>query len=103
MAIKTLKTTKFSWINISRVKEEDLNFLEKNYNFHHLNLTDCLGFQRPKIDTYRNYLFLIFRFPYYSEQSKQIKSKQLNIFIGKDFLISVIEGENKLIKNFYYH
>ena len=38
--------------------------LAEKYGFHPLDLDDCLSrIQRPKIDEYENYLFIVFHFP----------------------------------------
>ena len=52
-----------TWVNIERPTKRETDYLAGNYPFHPLDLDDCLSRkQRPKIDIYEDYLFLIFHF-----------------------------------------
>ena len=54
-----------TWINIEQPTEQEIEYLAQNYPFHSLDLDDCLSrIQRPKIDEYPDYLFLVFTSPY---------------------------------------
>ena len=53
-----------TWVNIEHPTEKETEYLAQNYPFHPLDLDDCLSrIQRPKIDEYKDYLFLVFHFP----------------------------------------
>ncbi|MBN2096765.1 magnesium transporter CorA family protein [Candidatus Peregrinibacteria bacterium] len=81
------------WVNISKPREEDILELKKKYRFHKLDLEDCLSeSQRPKIDEYENYLFIILHFPYYSRRTRHIATEQVNVFIGQNYLITLHDG-----------
>ena len=44
MAIKTIKTSDFSWHNLTDFSAEELGFLKKNFKFHWViskNFSDC--------------------------------------------------------------
>ncbi|HSW57774.1 MAG TPA: magnesium transporter CorA family protein [Dehalococcoidales bacterium] len=85
-----------TWINVEKPGEPEKAFLSQNYSFHPLDLDDCLSHvQRPKIDEYANYLFLVYHFPVYNKTMRVTESSQLSVFIGKDFLITVHEGRLK--------
>lgn len=103
MAIKTLTTEHLTWINIDQVNNEALNFLRSKYNFHHLDLEDVQGeSQTPKIDTYKNYLFMVVQFPHWNASLKQVQSHELNVFIGDGYLITIQHNKSKEMKNFFY-
>lgn len=90
MAIKKVKISNLDWIYINPISKDDIGYLEHNYHFHPLDLKDCLeGVQRPKMDVYKRYVFLIFHFPYYNDESKRVETKPLNIFIGKNFIVTL--------------
>ena len=60
MSVKTLKGKNLTWVNIDKADDEALEYLKKNHNFHHLDYEDLQSeSQTPKIDVYKNYLFLI--------------------------------------------
>ncbi len=81
------------WVNIVKPGEEDILTLKKKYRFHTLDLEDCLSeSQRPKIDEYEKYLFIILQFPYYNKRTRHIATEQVNIFIGQNYLITIHDG-----------
>ncbi|PIR74350.1 MAG: hypothetical protein COU35_02775 [Candidatus Magasanikbacteria bacterium CG10_big_fil_rev_8_21_14_0_10_47_10] len=103
MAIKTLKADTLKWVHIDQVDDAALDFLKKKYNFHHLDLDDIQGeAQTPKLDTYKNYLFLILHFPYWDQQNTQVTAEELSIFVGEGFLITIQRGQSKQMKEFFY-
>jgi magnesium transporter len=103
MSVKQIKQAGLTWTNISNVNEESLKFLEENFNFHHLDIKDIKSeSQNPKLDTYKDYLFLIVHFPQWNIKSKKITSHEIDIFVGPDFLITIQQGKNKEVKNFFY-
>ena len=103
MAIKTLSTDTLTWVNIDQVDDAALAYLKKEHNFHHLDLEDVQGeSQTPKVDTYKNYLFLVVQFPHWDAAKKQIRAHELNIFIGEGFLITIQHTKSKEMKNFFY-
>ena len=70
--------------------------MSQNYAFHPLDLDDCLSHvQRPKIDEYADYLFLVFHFPVYNKQMRVTESSQVSVFVGNNFLITIHEGRLK--------
>ena len=103
MAIKKLTTDKLTWINIDQVNEEALTYLKEQHNFHHLDLEDIQGeSQTTKLDTYKNYLFLVVQFPHWNDETKSIKTHEIDVFIGEGFLITVQHTKSRDIKNFFY-
>ena len=90
------------WVNIERPTEKETEYLGEHYSFHHLDLDDVLSrIQRPKIDEYQDYLFLVFHFPIYRKRERVLTSSQVSVFIGQNYLITVHQGElNPLVKLF---
>ena len=90
------------WINIDSVDLDIIKKLEKNYNFHHLDLEDCLEEnQRSKIDKYPDYNFIILHLPKFKGRNqKYIASTELNIFISENVLITIHDNNQVLNKIF---
>ncbi len=64
--IKTIKGDSFEWLNIDAPNQEVLNELLLRYQFHPLDIEDCLSkTQLTKIDEYNEYLFIILHLPRY--------------------------------------
>ena len=96
-----LKSTDLKWINISDIKEEDTQYLAKNFEFHHLDLEDCLTEnQRSKIDEYPEYLFVILHLPTQNKRHKRLTQLELNVFVGHGYLITIHENHPTINKIF---
>ncbi len=92
------------WIDIHNPTSEDTSYLAENYPFHKLELDDCLSrIQRPKIDYDEedNYLFLVFHFPVFNKEARVTTVSQVSIFLGKDYLITLHEGNLKPLTKFF--
>jgi len=86
----TLKMGRLKWHHILNPDEEDFSFLREKYHFHPLDIEDCRSMnQRPKIDIYDDYYFLILHFPNFDRQNIFIKTKEIKVFWGEDYLISI--------------
>ena len=100
--VESLTWGGLTWVNIEGPTERETEYLAQNYPFHPLDLDDCLSrIQRPKIDEYKDYLFLVFHFPVFNIETQVTKPSQLSVFIGEKYLITLHKGELKpLVKLF---
>lgn len=88
--IEQLNLGKLRWYHISIASDENIEFLKDKFNFHPLDIEDCQSkVQRPKIDTYDDYRFMILHFPYFDKAFKFVKTKEVKIFWGKDYIITL--------------
>ena len=100
--IETITWGKITWINIEKPTSSDMEYLAKNYLFNLFDLEDCLSrIERPKIDEYENYLFLVLHFPVFKQESRVTTSSQVSIFIGEDFLVTVHTGDLKTLAKLF--
>lgn len=82
-----------TWVNIEKPTPKETEYLAQNYPFHPLDLDDCLSrIQRPKIDEYEDYLFIVLHFPIFSPESRVTVPSQVSIFIGKEYLVTLHAG-----------
>jgi magnesium transporter len=82
------------WINIERPQAADGEWLLREFAFHPLDLEDVFSRnQRPKLDTYDEYLFLVMQFPAYEKARKRLVSVELDVFIGPDYLVTLPNHE----------
>jgi len=94
-------SSKFTWLNITKADEQVIAHLRRNYKFHPLDLEDCLSeIQRPKIDDYEKYLFMVFHIPVRSSRTKQVKTSEIKVFIGQNFLITLHDNDPTIKKIF---
>ena len=100
--LESLTWGDLTWVNIEQPTEQETEYLAQNYPFHPLDLDDCLSrIQRPKIDEYKDYLFLVFHFPVFNVEARVTTPSQVSVFIGENYLITLHKGELKpLVKLF---
>ena len=88
--IETIQYQSLKWLQITNPSEEDYRYLLDEYQFHPLDIEDCRGSnQRPKIDEYDDYYFLILHFPYFDKGNKFIRIREVKIFWGRDYIITI--------------
>jgi magnesium transporter len=78
------------WIDLVRPNKETMDNLARKFKFHQLDIEDCLTEnQRPKIDEYDAYLFIILHFPILSPKTGRITTEEVDIFLGHNFIITI--------------
>ena len=88
--IQTLQMGALKWRHVLNPSEDDFDFLKDRFHFHPLDIEDCKSVnQRPKLDIYDDYYFLILHFPNFDRQNKFIKIKEVKMFWGKDYIITL--------------
>ncbi|MFH1835748.1 MAG: magnesium/cobalt transporter CorA [Methanobacteriota archaeon] len=81
------KKDSYAWIDVEKPSKEELDELGEKYNLHHLALEDCLSeLQRPKIEDYGEYSFIVAKHLSYNHK---IRKSQIAFFVGKNFLITI--------------
>ena len=94
--IDTIQGEKFAWINLQNPDRSDVEKLAEKYHFNALNIEDCMTkFELPKLDSYDDHFFVILHFPPLAQKVGISKNSQLSIFLGKDFLVTVHQGDLK--------
>lgn len=96
--IETIKYSNISWTHINNPKDDDFDFLINEYKFHPLDIDDCKNIKniRPKIDIYDNYYFINLHFPVYDKFNNFIEIRELKIFWGKKYIITLVKGDLKV-------
>ncbi|MCD6358907.1 MAG: magnesium transporter CorA family protein [Dehalococcoidia bacterium] len=100
--IEVVKHKGLTWVNVENPALADIEYLSQNYPFHVLDLEDCFShIQRPKIDEYDDYIFLVLHFPRFHKRTRVMTPCQVSLFTGKDYLVSVHSGELKPLANLF--
>ncbi|MFM7248112.1 MAG: magnesium transporter CorA family protein [Actinomycetota bacterium] len=90
------------WIQIESPGPAEIAWLEEEFSFHELDLEDVRSRrQRPKVDDYQDYLFLVLHFPWYDKASGRLFPAEVNAFIGRDFLITIPNVPLKPVRNVF--
>jgi magnesium transporter len=70
----------------------DFAWLAERFPFHPLDLEDVASInQRPKLDVYDDYLFLVLQFPRFDKESGRLHAAELDLFIGPDYVVTLPE------------
>ncbi len=94
MSQRTLTHNSFTWTDLRNSTTDDIDRLRDRFPFFHpLDFEDCLShLERPKIDEYDNYLFIVMHFPVFNKASRRLGSGEIDVFIGRGFLVTVSDG-----------
>ena len=94
--IETIEGKGFSWIDLQNPDRDYVEELARKYHFNALNIEDCMTkFELPKLDSYDDHFFVILHFPPISPKVGVAKNSQLSIFLGRDFIVTVHQGDLK--------
>ena len=78
------------WIKIDRPGALEQAWLEENFDFHALDYEDVISRnQRPKIDVYDDYLFIVLQFPIFDRSARRLGAGELDLFVGPGFLVTI--------------
>lgn len=84
----------FTWIDLENPDRQRVGELAREYGLNSLNVEDCLTkFELPKIDAYGDHMFLLLHFPPLASKELMPRHSQLSMFVGRNFLITVHQGE----------
>jgi magnesium transporter len=82
-----------TWVNIDGL--HDIKLMEKigkHFGLHPLVLEDILNTdQRPKIEDFDDYIFVVLKMLYFDEDENEIRTEQVSIILGSNFVLSFQE------------
>jgi magnesium transporter len=88
----------FVWLDMQAPQDADIALLRDEFKFHPLAIEDATRHhERPKVESYENYYFLVFYAISYDQKKNRLFSEPMNLFIGANYLVSVHQGEIKAI------
>ena len=92
--IAELSSSGLTWVHVERPTQLEAGELAERFGFHDLDVEDVLSKrQRPKIDEYPGYLFVVLHFPIYDKTVQRLNAAELDVFLGPDFLITLPNAE----------
>ncbi|HUU52612.1 MAG TPA: magnesium/cobalt transporter CorA [Candidatus Heimdallarchaeota archaeon] len=82
-----------SWINVDGIHDgEVINAFSENFGLHPLVVEDILHTgQRPKIEDYGEYIFIVFTMLQYDEERRDIIGEQVSLILSDHFVLSFQE------------
>ncbi|PIQ77334.1 magnesium and cobalt transport protein CorA [Candidatus Peregrinibacteria bacterium CG11_big_fil_rev_8_21_14_0_20_46_8] len=88
-----LKSTTNTWININGIHDVELiKFFGEHLQIHPLTLEDIANTtQRPKIEEYPEYLFIVLKMISYNEKTRELDTEQISLIVTTNTVISFQE------------
>ncbi|MFW9916123.1 MAG: magnesium/cobalt transporter CorA [Candidatus Thorarchaeota archaeon] len=84
-----------TWINIDGLHDAQvIEKIEKPFGIHPLTLEDIMNIgQRPKLEAFEDHLFIVLRMLSFDKESRKIRSEQVSLILGPDFVFSFQETD----------
>jgi magnesium transporter len=94
-AVSIRKKSSVTWLNIDGVHQpEIIEQIGKSFGVHPLVLEDIANTgQRPKMEDFDDYIFVVLRMLRFDEKENQTKTEQISMVFGADFVVSFQERE----------
>jgi magnesium transporter len=88
------ETENLIWVDLRDPGPEELSLLLEVFGFHPLAVEDVAsGRQRPKIDEYKGYSFVVTYAVVRPEQAiRELTLEEIDLFIGRNYLVTVHRG-----------
>ncbi|MGN6132687.1 MAG: magnesium/cobalt transporter CorA [Nocardioidaceae bacterium] len=84
----------FVWVGLHEPGAAELDRVAAIFSLHPLAVEDAVhAHQRPKLERYDEGLFLVLKTLWYVDEDDAVETGEINIFVGKDFVVSVRHGE----------
>ncbi len=78
------------WVDVEDPKRKTAKALKDAFGFDDISLEDTMSFSLlPKLDSFADYAFLVIHALGYDEASGEITRRELDIFLGKSYIVTV--------------
>jgi magnesium transporter len=79
-----------AWVHLDSPRNEEAAALAERFGWHPLDVEDVLSKrQRPKVDEYDDYRFVVLHFPVYDKAVQRLNAGELDVFLGPDYLVTL--------------
>ena len=91
-------TPTVTWINVDGIHQVDIiENIGRHFELHPLILEDIMNTeQRPKIEDFERYIYVVLKMLYYDEKEHETKIEQASLILGENFVISFQEMEGDI-------
>jgi magnesium transporter len=89
-----------TWINTDGIHEVDIiEKIGEHYGIHPLMLEDIVNTdQRPKLEDFENYLFVVLKMLSYDVQERAVKIEQVSMVVGPNYVLTFQEREGDVFE-----
>lgn len=95
-----LNSTDIFWIDVKAIHDVSLiSEIGAQFDIHPLILEDILNTkQRPKIEFFDNYIYIVLKMLTWNAKKKNIKTEQISLIVGSNYVISFQEIEDDIFE-----
>jgi magnesium transporter len=87
-------TKDFLWIGLKDPTKEEFDLVNDELQLHPLAVEDAVkGHQRPKVELFDNTIFVVLKTLRYIEESSDVETGEVMMFVGDRFVVTVRYGE----------
>ena len=88
----------FIWIGLHDPTQAELDEVAAEFGLHPLAVEDAVkAHQRPKVEEYRDSLFIVLKTVRYDEDTQQVELGDVMLFVGDSFVVSVRHGQGRAL------
>ena len=90
-----------NWINIDGIHDTELiEKIGEHLKLHPLLLEDIMDtHQRPKMEDYGDYIFIVLKMLYYNTKQDELEIEQVSLVLGSNYVISFQEKEGDVFNS----
>jgi magnesium transporter len=86
--------SKFVWIGLKEPSAEEFESVAREFRLHELAVEDAIkAHQRPKLEVYEDTLFVVLKTACYVDETEDVETGEILLFVGDGFIVSVRHGE----------
>lgn len=84
----------FLWIGLKNPTDSEFDLVNDELKLHPLAVEDAVkGNQRPKVELYDNTIFVVMKTLRYIEETSDVETGEVMLFVGDRFVVTVRRGE----------
>ncbi|UPK73153.1 magnesium/cobalt transporter CorA [Nocardioidaceae bacterium SCSIO 66511] len=88
----------FIWVGMHEPTQDEFNSIGNALDLHPLAIEDAIhAHQRPKIEPYAGHLFIVLKTLWYTEESDDVDTGEVNAFLGPNYLVTVRHGKGQAL------
>jgi magnesium transporter len=85
-----LEANGLTWIHLDAPAAAQATELAERFGWHPLDVEDILSKrQRPKVDEYPDYLFVVLHFPAYDKAVQRLNAAELDVVVGTNYVVTL--------------
>ena len=97
-----IKNKEIRWIDIINPDKDTVSFLKQDFNICSSILKEYIPkIKRPKVEEYKDYLFIVIHFPIFNKKSRKTISTELDIILFENTLITSHSGSLPELKKIF--